>query len=279
MQSLPVGPALLELLILAYRANLPVLLHGRHGVGKSAVLIESASCLGIGLIVRDLSLMEPPDLLGIPRVGDDGRTHYTVPAFLPLTGEGLLVFEELNRSPRYMAAPCLQLLTARQLNDYALPAGWLPCAAINDAEDVYEVEELDAALLSRFLQVAVVPEVTAWAQWARASQQIHEKVVRFVEQSPEIFKDPAANPRAWCYVSQLLTVWEAAAGAQDLLAVALAGVVGEKWALAFLQVYQGTHRPLTPSDILDAYPQHRALVHGWVRQGTLDVVAATVEGL
>src|SRR5262249_46641575 len=33
----------------------------------------------------------------------------------------------------------------------------------------------------------------------------------------------------------------------------------------------------TPREILDAYPQHRALVRGWLRQGALDVVAATVE--
>jgi hypothetical protein len=228
MQTIPVGPALLELLVLAYRADQPVLLHGRHGVGKSAVLAEAAAHLGIGLIVRDLSLMEPPDLLGIPRVGEDGRTHYAVPAFLPQTGRGLLVFEELNRCPRYMAAPCLQLLTARQLNDYALPAGWLPCAAINDAEEGYGVEELDAALLSRFLQVSVVPEVTAWVQWARTSQQVHEKVISFVAQSPGILTDPVANPRAWCYASQLLTAWEAAPGTPDLLAAALAGVVGGK---------------------------------------------------
>lgn len=279
MQTIAVGPALLDLLLLAYRANQPVLLHGRHGVGKSAVLAEAAARLGIGLIVRDLSLMEPPDLLGIPRVGEDDRTHYAVPAFLPQTGRGLLVFEELNRCPRYMAAPCLQLLTARQLNDYALPVGWLPCAAINEAEEGYVVEDLDTALLARFLRVRVVPEVAVWVPWARASRQVHEAIVMFVEQSPGIFSDPAANPRAWCYASQLLTAWEAAPCGTELLAAALAGVVGEKWALAFLRVYHGAPRPLTPHEILEAYPQHRALVRGWVRQGALDVVAASVERL
>ena len=121
-------------------------------------------------------------------MGEDGRTHYAMPTFLPQTGQGLLVFEELNRCPRYMATPCLQLLTARQLNDYGLPRGWLPCAAINDAEEGYGVEELDAALLSRFLRVKVVPEVTAWVQWARASQHVHETIVAFVEQSSRFLK-------------------------------------------------------------------------------------------
>jgi MoxR-like ATPase len=116
MLTIAAGTPLVELLTLAYYANHPVLLHGRHGVGKSEAFAHAAAQLEIGLIVCDLSVMEPPDLVGLPRVGEDGRTHYAPPAFLPQTDQGLLVFEELNRCPRYMQAPCLQLLTARQLN-------------------------------------------------------------------------------------------------------------------------------------------------------------------
>ena len=152
MLTIAAGTPLVELITLAYHANHPILLHGRHGVGKSEVFAHAAAQLEIDLIVRDLALMEPPDLIGIPVVVADGTTHYAPPAFLPQTGQGLLVFEELNRCPRYMQAPCLQLLTARQLNDYCLPEGWLPCAAINDAADGYLTEELEAALLSRFLR-------------------------------------------------------------------------------------------------------------------------------
>src|SRR5690242_3372218 len=110
MLTVSAGEPLIELLSLAYQADQPVLLHGKHGVGKSAILAEAAARLGIGQLVRDLSLMEPPDLLGIPRVGDEGTTHYAAPAFLPRGGKGLLLFEELNRCPPYMRAPCLQLL-------------------------------------------------------------------------------------------------------------------------------------------------------------------------
>ena len=98
---------------LAYAAKLPVLFHGLHGVGKSELFRVAAAELGIDIIVRDLSLMEPPDLIGIPRIGADARTDYAPPAFLPTGAKGLLVFEELNRAPRYVVAPCLQLLTAR----------------------------------------------------------------------------------------------------------------------------------------------------------------------
>lgn len=278
MMTIPVGPQLVELLGLAYAAKQPVLLHGRHGAGKSEIFAHAAAQLDIDIIVRDLSLLEPPDLIGIPRVGEDGRTHYAAPAFLPQEGCGLLVFEELNRCPRYMQSPCLQLLTARTLNSYTLPEGWLPCAAVNDAADGYFTDELDPALLSRFLQVKVVPDVAAWLLWAKGNS-IHPKVIDFIEQSPGVFDDPETNPRAWAYVSRLLTAWEHSAREQTLLPTALAGVLDERWALAFLKVYQSTRRPLRPEDIIDAYPSHQATVRQWITQGYLDVVAASVERL
>jgi len=278
MLTIAAGDPLIELLTLAYQANVPVLLHGRHGVGKSELLTQAAARLGIVAVVRDLSLMEPPDLTGLPRVGEEGRMHYAVPAFLPHTGCGLLVFEELNRCPRYMQAPCLQLLTARQLNDYTLPVGWLPCAALNDAADGYFAEELDPALLSRFLQVKVVPDVTEWVRWARL-HQVHARIIDFVDNSPGIFDDAVANPRAWLRASQLLAVWERSERSQTLLAAALAGVLNERWALAFLQVYSDTRRPLRPDEIIEAYPAHQAAMCQWISQGHLDVVAASLEVL
>src|SRR5262249_23040657 len=155
-------------------ARLPLLLSGRHGIGKSVVLEQAARELKIGFVSRDLSLMEPPDLIGLPR--SDGKvTRYHPPAFLPAGGSGLLVFEELNRCPAYMRAPCLQLLTARTLNDYRLPVGWLPVAAVNPAEAGYDVDALDPALLSRFVLVDVVPDRDEWLRWA-ASSDVHPAV-------------------------------------------------------------------------------------------------------
>src|SRR6516165_2940992 len=155
--ELAAGRPVISLAKICYEANQPVLLEGRHGVGKSELLAQAAAELGVDFIVRDLSLMEPPDLIGLPR--RDGRvTRYSPPSFLPTAGAGLLAFEELNRCPPYMRAPALQLLTARTLNDYILPRGWLPVAAINPPEDGYEADDLDPALLSRFVRVPVRPD-------------------------------------------------------------------------------------------------------------------------
>ena len=278
MLKVAAGTPLLDVIALAYQANQPILLHGNHGVGKTQLLEQAAQKLKIGFLVRDLSLMEPPDLVGIPRIQSDGRTHYAPPAFLPRNGRGLIVFEELNRCPRYMQAPCLQLLTARTLNDYELPAGWLPCAAINDAGDGYLADELDQALLSRFLRVKVIPNLEQWTEWAHKAAKLHPKIIRFVENSPHVFADPVANPRAWTYASQLYKAWQTGKEKdQDLLLIALAGVLNEKWALAFCGSLSDNKNPLTASQIIDQYPAHQSLVRGWVAGGQLDVVSATLE--
>src|SRR5438105_172516 len=83
MQSIVAGDSLVKLVEIACRANLPVLLHGMHGIGKSAVMAEAARVLRIDFIELDLSIMEPPDLTGIPHIGSDGRTQYAAPDFLP----------------------------------------------------------------------------------------------------------------------------------------------------------------------------------------------------
>lgn len=178
-----------------------------------------------------------------------------------------------------MRSPCFQLLTSRCLNDYVLPPGWLPCAAVNDSVDGYEVDEIDEALLARFLQVRVVPDVAQWTAWACREGNIHPKVIEFVESSPGIFDEPASNPRAWKYASDLLKTWESGERHQDLLATCLAGILGDKWAVAFVRVYADERKPLKASEIIDDYPVYRAAMRRWIDETHLDVVNASLEAL
>jgi hypothetical protein len=284
MMPIAAGTPLLDLFVLAYEANLPVLLHGRHGVGKSEIGRQAARRLGVRFLPLDLSLLEPIDLVGIPQVQEDGRTHYAPPKLLPDPDDdvgGILMLEELNRAPEYMRAPCLRLLSDRCLNDYKLPSSWVPCASVNDAADGYQVGELDAALLSRFLQGRVVPDVDEWVRWARGPGAVHGEIIRFVEDNPGIFDDPDANPRAWANASKLLTCWEAGkhGRSNDLLAIGLTGLVGDKWGVAFLQACNGSRTPLPPKMILEEYPSVRAAVKRWIAEEQFDMISESLEHL
>lgn len=262
------GKDVIQLIAQAYKANLPVLLEGPHGVGKSQLIEQAAKQLDIEFIVRDLSLMEPPDLIGLP-VQSGGRTVYAPPAFLPTKGRGIIAFEELNRSERYMMSPCLQLLTARCLNDYKLPEGWLPVAAINPASEGYDVRPLDPALQSRFVRVQVAADVKNWLEWAEKSG-VHSGVRQYVEAVPEIFD--TTNPRSWACVSDLITANGGdGAGSRQILLAGIAGLVGETHAKAFLKQLQGAGDATISVDaVLRKYRGVRSTVVGWAKARRTD---------
>ena len=198
--EIPVGPRLEAVLTLAYRARRAVLLEGATGIGKSEIVQLVAQKLGIATTVIDLSLLEPPDLIGLPVI-TAGRTDYALPRVLPTEGSGVLMLEELNRAERYIQQPALQLLTARKLHDYVLPEGWVCFAAINPESGDYQVTPLDRALRARFLNVSVRAERTSWLAWA-LQKNIHPAIVELCRGHDRIFDD--VPPRSWTYASQIL---------------------------------------------------------------------------
>jgi hypothetical protein len=274
MPRINVGRPLIDLIKLCFHGNCPILLSGRHGIGKSEIIEQAAAELGIELIARDLSLMEPPDLIGMPKLDGD-VTRFLPPAFLPTRGNGLLVLEELNRCPAYMRAPCLQLMTARSLNDYRLPCGWLPIAAVNPSTGDYDVTDLDPALLSRFVCANVEADPVEWLGWAR-THGIHEDVMSYVSTDAEIFLSPQSSPRSWKYVSDILYAQRVAQCPIDTLFTAIAGLVGDGRTTAFIASTMNDSRPLCAHEVLNVYAYHRKRLLRWIDDGRLDLVKGTV---
>ena len=113
----------------------PVFIWGSPGTGKSGVVHQLATELGIAL--RDIRalLLDPVDLRGLPFVGKDGRSQWATPDFLPQDGEGILFLDELNAAPAMVQASCYQLVLDRKLGEYTLPEGWAIVAAGNRDSD------------------------------------------------------------------------------------------------------------------------------------------------
>lgn len=198
--AVPIGHRLERVLAVAYKARRAVLLEGPTGVGKSEIVRRVAESLSIETIVLDLSLLEPPDLVGLPFV-KDGRTEYALPHVLPKDGAGILLLEELNRAERYIQQPALQLLSARRLHEYELPAGWVCVATVNPQTAEYHVTALDKALRARFLQVSVRADRASWLAWAQ-TRNLHAGVVSLVQTHERAFED--VPPRTWTYAADLL---------------------------------------------------------------------------
>ncbi len=200
-EALPIGPRVEAILEVAYRARRPVLLEGPTGIGKSELVMQLAKKLGIGHTVLDLSLLEPPDLVGLPVI-EEGRTRYALPRFLPRDGAGILMLEELNRAERYIQQPALQLLTARTLHEYTLPESWACFAAINPETGDYQVTPLDAALRARFLQLPVRADRANWLAWAE-QHQVHPAVTGLVRAHERVFE--SVPPRSFTYAASMLS--------------------------------------------------------------------------
>ncbi len=224
--GVPIGERAAAVLALAYRANRAVLLEGPTGIGKSELVRQVAADLGIGFAVLDLSLLEPPDLIGLPVV-EAGRTRYATPSSLPIAGAGLLLLEELNRADRTVQQPALQLLTARRLHEYELPPGWVPLAAINPEDGDYQVTPLDPALRCRFLELKVRADIRSWREWAERNH-LHPAVRRLAAAHDDLLD--VIPPRTWTYVSQIVSVMAAGERADDVfLNDALAGYLPSAW--------------------------------------------------
>ena len=270
--ALPLGPRVASILEVAYRARRPVLLEGPTGIGKSELVAEVASSLGVAHLVLDLSLLEPPDLVGLPVI-EGGRTGYATPRFLPREGAGILMLEELNRAERYIQQPALQLLTARALHEYVLPEGWACFAAINPEGGDYQVTPLDAALRARFLHVPVRADRAAWLAWADA-HGVHPAVMALARAHERVFAD--VPPRSWTYASDVLRSMRPSELADvSLVRDVLSGYLPPVWVDALLASGSLAARApgLDVHTLLREYgpkSAHAAEVRGWKERGETD---------
>jgi len=237
-------------------ANVPVMLWGPPGVGKSSLFRQIAKKLSTpkeewGHIDFRAALRDPVDLRGLPLVdANKGTTRWLPPNELPQEKRdgkrGLLVLDELPQSMMAMQNACFSLVLDRYIGEYHLPPGWVVVAAGNRRSDRSGAGAMNKALANRFAHFEVAPELDAWRKWA-AEHDIHPMVVAFVcfrTQFLHAMPDDAdenayPTPRAWEQVSKHMGVTNA-----DLRHALVASLVGENVANefeAFISVF--SHLP------------------------------------
>lgn len=279
--AIPIGPHVHKIVETAYRARRAVLLEGPTGIGKSELVRAVGAQLGIEVMCLDLSLLEPPDLVGLPTMSS-GRTVYATPSALPTDGFGILLLEELNRAERHVQQPALQLLTARRLHEYELPPGWSCVAAINPEDGDYHVTALDPALRARFLQVGVRADRWAWLAWATKAE-VHPAVIATVRAHDGALDE--VPPRSWTYASDILRAIAPDERAnENLLRDLVRGYVGPVWAdvLASMVHRYAGELEIRPLDLVARYdhdPSLRAAIRGYRAAGKTDTITEIVRRL
>jgi MoxR-like ATPase len=299
----------LEALTLAVSADLPVLLWGEPGIGKTAALNQLAEALDLPLTTVIASVHEPSDFSGLPVVGDDPATQ-GVPMAPPewavrlaRAGRGLLFLDELSTAPPAVQAALLRVVLERQVGALRLPPGIRIVAAANPRSSAADGWELSPPLANRFvhLQWTYDHDVVlrglggTWpkAELPRLNRERLPDSVTFARRAvcgllaarPELVHQlpknearrggPWPSPRSWEMALRLIAFATAADVSRDVLSMLVRGAAGEGPGLELLAGLDRMDLP-DPETLL-ANPEAAVLPErGDLRQTVLDGVVAAV---
>ncbi|AGZ42076.1 AAA family ATPase [Actinoplanes friuliensis] len=266
-----------EALALAVSANLPVLLWGEPGIGKSATLQQLATGLGLPMETVIASVHEPSDFAGLPIVGDSPATD-GVPMAPPdwavrlaRTGSGLVFFDELSSAPPAVQAALLRVVLERRVGSLQLPDPVRVVAAANPPTSAADGWHLAPPLANRFVHLqwthdprtvarglagtwpaVTVPTVRperARTSLARARGALagfltaRPGLTHHLPEDAESRGGAWPSPRTWEMVLRLLTFHYSARTSTSALALAVAGAVGPGAGMEFVSYLENLDLP------------------------------------
>jgi hypothetical protein len=150
----------------------PVLLRGRHGIGKSTVVYQYAESVGMAVVERRASQMTEGDLVGLPVISDNSTTFNPPDWFKKACDEPVVLFlDEVDRATLEVRQGIFELTDSRKLNGHCLHDDTVVFAAVNGGEhgSQYQVGEMDPAELDRWTVFDIEPSVEDWLSWAKDS--------------------------------------------------------------------------------------------------------------
>lgn len=242
-------------------AKKPVLLRGRHGIGKSTVVYQYAAMKDMAVVERRASQMTEGDLVGLPSIDSDS-TKFNPPDWFKQACDNpvILFLDEVDRATLEVRQGIFELTDSRKLNGHKLHEGTLVFAAVNGGEhgEQYQVGEMDPAELDRWTVFDIEPTVEDWLTWAKDSG-ISQEIWDFINQNPlhlEHNSDYEPNKvypsrRSWERLDHCLTQGGLLKEASPTLYHLTSAFVGFEAAVSFNDFVANYDRQVVPSDILD----------------------------
>ncbi|MET8642062.1 MoxR family ATPase [Streptomyces sp. NPDC004675] len=299
----------LEALTLAVAADLPVLLWGQPGIGKTAALTQLSAALRLPLTTVIASVHEPSDFSGLPVVGADPALQ-GVPMAPPdwavrlvRAGKGLLFLDELSTAPPAVQAALLRLVLERRIGALQLPPGVRIVAAANPRSSAADGWELSPPLANRFVHLqwthdhdvvirglggtwprAILPRLDPGAL-PDAVDLARRAVCGLLSARPGlVHRLPNSearrggawpSPRSWEMALGLIAFATAAGSSREVLSLLVRGTVGDGPGLELLAAMDRMDLP-DPETLL-ADPEGAVLPErGDLRQAVLDGVVEAV---
>jgi hypothetical protein len=243
-------------------ARFPIILRGRHGIGKSEIVyqIEKELSFTGGVVERRASQMTEGDLIGLPSISG-GTTKWNPPDwFNQACQSGVLLFlDEIDRATPEVRQGIFELTDSRKINGHQLHQNTVIVAAVNGGENSsdYQVGEMDPAELDRYTVFDVEPTVEDWLHWA--DSKVEGVIWDFINESRNHLEHENGNyepgkiypsRRSWARLSQTLSgIREEFDGAM-LFSIAQ-GFVGFEAAISFRDFYLNHDRMVSIEDIIN----------------------------
>jgi len=159
----------------ALELGLPVLLLGHPGVGKSTMIREIAEEFGMDVVELWLSLVKPTELCGFWLTDEKtGKVRYCMPNWVKTDEKGnpvpflLFMMDDFNTVISLLHRdPVYQIVFEQRIGPVKFAKGTkIVVAGILLTDNTLAVP-ISSALINRFVQIILEPDVDCWLEWAR----------------------------------------------------------------------------------------------------------------
>ena len=209
----------------------PVFLMGPPGIGKTAIMAQIASEMGVGLLSYSMTHHTRQSAIGLPFIEKKtyGGQEYTVSEYtlseiiasiydlMENTGlkEGILFLDEINCVSETLAPVMLQLLQYKVFGKHKIPTGWVIVTAGNPPEYNNAVREYDIATWDRLKRIDITPDFEIWKDYAYKAN-VHMSIISYLESKTADFytiestvdSKAFATARGWEDLSQMIDLYE-----------------------------------------------------------------------
>lgn len=248
-----------------------MMIFGPAGCGKTEIALQASGEEGYDYVYLNLSVLEAPDLIGLPSIDDVNlTTRYALPeafprvkADRPKDAKGkILVVDEIDKAKPELQAPMLELFQYRSINGIPLDFHAVLATGNRPDEGAFSLA-VNKALTNRCKVYQMKPMFEPWNDWA-ASVNLNGLVIGFLSRNRDYFYKPDTSGDMTAYCSCSARSWSNAARDLDFAQDAgendstfqqnlIAGFVGVEAATKF-QIWLEFYKEIYP--MVDALVNH-----------------------
>ena len=213
--------------VLKETSRLPFYLEGAPGIGKTEIVNQIATELGIGYVSFSLVHHTRNSLLGLPVIKDldnGGKyTCYTMSEILEKVEEavaagqkeGILLLDEFPCMSETILPTMLSFLQTKNIGSYTLPEGWVIVLCGNPPVYNKTARTFDAAIIDRLRKIEVEFQPEVFLEYGKKNG-VHEAILEYLGshlQNVYVYKQEKkqlelVTCRGWENLSHMIKTYE-----------------------------------------------------------------------